>query len=122
MHGNEYLSRELLERKGGAFGLEGIRRLRNGDIESVPVSYKNREFVESYAKLVTDRITAKANKPYPRNTTLIVQCTLNMPYMPDEWADLMASVRPALSGTPFREIYFYDTLDHHSLAHFHNDA
>lgn len=116
MHPNEYLSRELLDTKGSAFGLKGIRRLKNRDIESVPVGYTNREFVESYAELVKDRITSKSAKPYPKETTLIVQCTLNMPYMPDEWEDLMARVRPSLAGTPFREIYFYDTLGHHSLA------
>ncbi len=113
MHPNEYLSRELLETKGSAFGLEGIRRLKNGDIESVPKCYTNREFVESYANLLQDRIASKTSKPYPKNTTLIVQCTLNMPYMPDEWADLMDRVKPALSGAPFREIYFYDTLGQH---------
>jgi hypothetical protein len=116
MHPNEYLNRELLENKGSTFGLEGIRRLKNGDIESVPKGYTNREFVESYARLVKDRIASKASNPYPKDTTLIVQCTLNMPYMPDEWADLMARVQPALSGTPFREIYFYDTLGQHCLA------
>lgn len=41
MHPNEYLSRELLETKGGGFGLNGIKRLKNGDIESVPVGYMN---------------------------------------------------------------------------------
>ena len=115
MHRNEYLSRELLDKKGSAFGLEGIRRLKNGDIESVPVGYTNREFVESYAELVKDRIASKAAKLYPKDTTLIVQCTLNMPYMPDEWDDLMARLQPTLSKVPFREIYFYDTLGRHSL-------
>jgi len=118
MHPNEYLSRELLEKKGSAFGLEGIRRLKNGDIESVPKGYTNREFVESYAELVKDRMSSKGAKPYPKDTTLIVQCTLNMPYMPDEWTDLMTRVHPTLSGMPFREIYFYDTLGQHSLVAF----
>jgi hypothetical protein len=40
MHRNEHLSRELLETKGGAFGLEGIRRLKNGEIESLPVDFR----------------------------------------------------------------------------------
>lgn len=118
MHPNEYLSRELLETKGGGFGLEGMRRLKSGEIESIPVGYSNRDFVESYAELLKERIAAKASKPYPMNTTLIVECTLNMPYMPDEWAYLMERVGPTATGTPFSEIYLYDTLHMHSLAVF----
>ena len=41
MHPNEYLRRELLEKKGGAFGLNGIRRLKSKEIESEPVVYTN---------------------------------------------------------------------------------
>lgn len=116
MHPKEYLSRELLDTKGGAFGVEGIRRLKDGNIESVPVSYKNRDFVDSYAKLLRARISTKAKQPYPANTTLIVQCTLNMPYTPDEWAHLLACVEPSITAAPFREIYLYDTLGHHSAS------
>ena len=115
MHRNEYLVRELLDTRGHAFSLEGIRRLKNRNIESVPVAYSNREFVESYAELVKERLTAKAQKQYPKNTTLIVECTLNLPYTEDEWEDLMGRVRPALSACPFPEVYFYDTLGQHSL-------
>ncbi len=118
MHPNEYLSRELLDTKGRAFGLNGMRRLKNGDIESVPVGYSNRDFVESYAALVRDRVATKAGKPYPKDTTLIVECTLNMPYLPDEWTDLMARIQPTLHRAPFREIYFYDTLGEHVWRHF----
>lgn len=46
MHPNEHLSRELLEKKGGGFGLEGMRRLKSGEIESVPVGHKGKEFIE----------------------------------------------------------------------------
>ena len=114
MHPKEYLMRELLDTEGGAFGLEGIRRLKDGTIESVPVGYTNREFIESYAKIVIDQIAKKAMIRYPENTTLIVQCTLNMPYMPDEWGDLMARVRASLPQSCFREIYLYETVCQYS--------
>ena len=116
MHKNEHLSRELLDTTGGAFGLEGIRRLKDRSIESVPVSYKNREFIDSYANLLRGRIAAKAKVPCPANTILVVQCTLNMPYMPDEWAELVALVQPCIAASPFREIYLYDTIGQYSVS------
>lgn len=116
MHPNEYLIREQLDNKGSAFGVDGIRRLKNGEIESAPVRYTNREFVESDAELIKGRIAKKANVPYPKNTTLIIDCTLSMPYMPDEWRDLMDRVQATLPRTQFREIYFYDPVGQYSLS------
>ncbi len=114
MHPNEYLSRELLETKGGAFGLEGIRRLKSGEIETIPVGYTNKEFVESYSELVLKQIGKKVKMPYPKNTTLIVQCTLNTVYSPDEWEALIARVSENLPETEFREIYLFDTIRQYS--------
>jgi hypothetical protein len=114
MHPKEYLLRELLDKKGGGFGLEGMRRLKDGEIESLPVLHRNREFVESYAKLVVSQIAKKAAIHYPEDTTLVVQCTLNRLYMPDEWGELMARVRAALPQSGFREIYVYDTVCQYS--------
>jgi hypothetical protein len=118
MHPKEHLSRELLDTRGSAFGLEGIRRLKNRTIESVPVSYTNRNFVEKFAEILRGRIVAKAAVQYPENTTLVVECTLNMPYLPDEWRDLMSRLRLSLPASKFREIYIYDTISQYSQALF----
>jgi hypothetical protein len=123
MHPKEYLSRELLEKEGSAFGLEGIRRLKGGKIESVPVGYTNKDFVDSYSKLLLKQVSKKTTIPYPPNTTLIIQCTLNFPYMEDEWNLLISQVRTTLSESPFREIYLYDTVCQHSHCVYpRNDA
>lgn len=114
MHPREYMSRELLEKKGSAFGLEGIRRLKSGEIESLPVAYTNKDFIDSYSKLLIEQISKKTMIPYPPNTTLIVQCTLNFPYMKDEWDLLIFQVQASLYETPFREIYLYDTVCQYS--------
>lgn len=116
MHKNEYLSRELLEKKGTAFGLEGIRRLKNGEIESISVGHMNKDFIDSYSKLLLKQIAKKTSIPYPRNTTLIVQCTLNTIYMEDEWNLLISQVRSTLLETPFSEIYLYNTVCQHSVC------
>jgi hypothetical protein len=118
VHPNEHLSRELLETKGGTFGLEGIRRLKSREIESVPVGYSNKEFIGVFSKIVLTEIGKKAKKPYPENTVLIVQCTLNTLYMPDEWSSLIELVKEGLPTTQFREIYLYDTVCQYSQSLF----
>src|SRR6266568_119169 len=105
---------EALETEGFAFGLNGLRRLKGGSIESVPVTYRNRDFVERFAGFALDQIAKKEKKPYPEDTTLIVQCTLNLPYLSDEWDDLLKRIAQALPPSRFREIYIYDPLGRYS--------
>lgn len=114
MHPNEYLSRELLEKKGTAFGLDGIQRLKSREIESIPIVYSNKEVIDSYSVLLLKQIAKKAKIQYPKNTTLIIQCTLNTVYMPDEWDALIALVKASLPEAPFREIYLYDPVGQYS--------
>jgi hypothetical protein len=117
MHPNEHLRRELLETKGVSFGLEGIRRLKNGEIESAPVRYWNMDFVDAYSKILLDRISKKSKMPYPVNTTLIVQCILNRSgYMQNEWDALMGIVQKELPQSPFREIYIYNPISLYSKS------
>jgi hypothetical protein len=118
MHPKEHLNRELLEKRGSSFGLEGIRRLKGREIESLPVGYSNSDFVDAYSELVLKQVAKKTRVPFPRDTTLIIQCTLNLPYTPDEWALLLSKVQPTLLKTSFREIYLYDILYSHSCRVF----
>lgn len=117
MHPNEYLSWEILEKKGGAFGLDGIRRIKKSkDIESEPVVYTNSEFVESFAQLIIMQINKKAAIKYPENTTLIVSCSLNNIYTPDEWLLLQDKVIAAEIEHHFREIFVYDTTTEYKFS------
>lgn len=116
VHPKDYLSRELLDTKGGAFGLDGIRRLKNGEIESKPVTRRNREFIQSYSELVLKQVGKKAGIKYPPETTLIVQCTLNTLYTPEEWEVLVAEVRSRQPEHQFREIFMYDTVSEYSCS------
>jgi hypothetical protein len=90
VHPNDHLSRELLDTDGVAFGLDGLQRRKDRSIESVPVGYANRNFIEKFVGFVLEQLAKKEKKRYPPHTTLIVQCTLNLPYMPDEWSDLVS--------------------------------
>ena len=116
MHPNDYLSRELLDTKGVAFGFDGIRRLKSGEIESVPVVHRNLEFMKSYSEMVLKQIGKKTGINYPFETTLVVQCTLNRLYMPEEWEALVAEVRNHQPEHQFREIFMYDTVSEYSCS------
>ena len=116
MHPNDYLSRELLDTKGRAFGLDGISRLKNREIESKPIIRRNHEFIQSYSKLVLKQIGKKAGIKYPHETTLIVQCSLNTLYTPEEWEVLVAEIRSGQPEHQFREIFMYDAVSEYSCS------
>jgi hypothetical protein len=108
MHPNDYLQRELLDKNGTAFGLEGIRRQANGEIESVPVLHKNQEYIEAYAQLILDRLKTKSEKNYPEKTTLVVQCFLNTVYDSSEWEMLKNALKSENFQSQFREVFICD--------------
>ena len=114
MHPKEYLARELLNTKGQAFGLEGIRRLKSGEIESLPISYCGDEHIHIFSELVLKQISKKAKINYPPDTTLIVDCTVNTVYASYDWDILVSLVKDGLSAVSFREIYLYDSTGQRS--------
>lgn len=116
MHPNEYLSRELLDSGGVSFGVAGMRRLKTREIHSEPVVHTNSDFVHSYSPMVLDQIGKKMGINYPSETTLIVQCSLNSLYTPDEWELLVAQVRNGLPEHNFREIFMFDTVSESSCS------
>jgi hypothetical protein len=116
VHPKEHMQREHLEKKGGTFGLEGIRRLPGGDLISEPVVYSGQDFVEYFGTLVVKEIEKKAAKPYPENTSLVVQCILNTLYTQDDWDLLMTRVRDSASESGFREVFFHDPTQNYMLT------
>jgi hypothetical protein len=116
MHPNDYLNRELLDTKGYAFGLEGLRRLKSKEIESAPVVHTNQDFIETFAQLLIERIKSKTLKPYQLNTTLVVQCSLNTLYTPSEWEKLEELVIASNIAHQFSEIYVYDSTCEYTFS------
>lgn len=114
MHPNEYLSRELINTVGFAFGLEGIRRENDRTITSEAVGYTNLEFIQSYSTLILDRILKKSKIEYPVNTSLVIQCSLNTIYSLGEWESLVALVRNSIPLHNFCEIFLYDAVGEYS--------
>lgn len=114
VHPKQHMQREHLEKKGGTFGLDGIRRMPDGDLISEPIVYSNGNFIDSFAELVVRELTKKSSKSYPENTSLIVECVLNMLYLPSEWRDLMDRVHARMPTNGFREIFFHDSTHNYT--------
>jgi hypothetical protein len=115
VHPKEHMQREHFEKKGGTFGLEGMRRLPSGELLSEPVVYSGQEFVSRFAGLVAKDLEKKNAKPYPDDTTLVVQCVLNTLYLPSDWEALVQLLHEPVSSVRFREVFFCDPT--HNYMH-----
>jgi hypothetical protein len=115
-HPNDYLSRELLDIQGFVFAVDGLRRLKDRSIESIPVIHSNQEFVKDFSRRLLGRIRDKARKPYPENTTLIVSCSLDTPYTPSDWDCLRQLIEQSRPVHQFAEVYIYDTTCEYSFS------
>ena len=116
MHANDHLLREGLENGGFVFGVEGMqvagtRASQNREITSTPVVHANHDFIETMAEIALTSIRNKINKNYPENAVLIVQCTLNAPYLEDEWQRFISVVQERLPSHDFEEIWVCDSND-----------
>jgi hypothetical protein len=113
VHENEHLMRELLNTKGGGFGLDGLRagkgKRGEREIESEPSVYTNQAYINDMCDLILRAIEAKikklANGDYPEGTTLIVDCVLMTIFLPDEWEKLVVKVKTGLPSHNFFHIF-----------------
>lgn len=115
MHSNEYLVRERINTVGYAFGVAGLKRLKNGEIESEVIVHDGQNFIEEFALLLIKRIENKISKSYPSDTTLIVRCSLNYLCSPDDWSYLKNLTTQKIISHPFTEIYVYDSIGNYSF-------
>jgi len=119
-HPNEYLLRERLNAGGGAFGLDGLKRVRGPSgtksVDSVPTSNSHFETITDMAGFVISAIRAKAEASYPDDTTLIVGIELNSIYAPEQWRELEDLVRAGCPVHKFRRIFLCADLGHFSAT------
>jgi len=116
VHPNDYLAREHLNVSGGVFGLDGLERTKNHGVTSIPTVHVGDSFIHSYVELVFGELMKKAAKAYPERTALVVQCSLNRLYLPDEWEQLVSNVRGKVTAHPFSEIFLYDPVCEYSVS------
>jgi hypothetical protein len=111
MHENEYLARQLLETKGGSFGVKGISRdKKTGEVKSEPHVHANKDIETDLAAQILARIAEKAAKHYPWNTVLIIQCFCNTLTLLTEWEDAIKRVEEAKPHIPFREVFLIESV------------
>lgn len=115
VHSNDHLARHHLNTEGFVFGVRGIEidRKTKG-IVSKPHAYRNWEVQDEFAELVKKRIVKKANIEYPRHTSLVIQCMLDMPFTDYEWEHMVEEVRKAKIDHAFRDIFLFAS----NLSHF----
>ena len=109
-HPDEYLARERLETEGFLFSVHDLKATAtkhspSRKIISEPVVFSNGSFIDDMADFILNEIARKAVKGYPPGFILIVQCSLNHFYLPNEWLALVGKVKQALPEGDFGEIW-----------------
>ena len=121
VHQNEYLTRQLLHKRGGSFGVKGIARDRKtGDIISKPHVHTNDEPVIDLTTQILERLQNKGNKDYPAETVLIINCVPNHLILPSEWNDVIERVTKAQTHLAFREVFLVEMVMSHSTTLYGN--
>jgi hypothetical protein len=111
MHQNEYLARQLLQTRGGSFGVKGISRdKKTGTVTSVPHVHRDDEIPADLATQILGRLADKAAKGYPWNTVLIMQCFTNSLTLDTEWNEAIQRVENARPYIPFREVFLIENV------------
>jgi len=110
MHENEHWIWKLLSQGEPAYAPSGISKVKGKPVQSEPVVFSNTEHVHAFVPIVLAQISKKAAIAYPVNTSLVVQCSLNSLYTPDDWTLLVAEVRRDLPTHTFREILIFNVM------------
>lgn len=118
MHENEHCTWKLLSEGNVAFAPEGIIKQRREPVRSEPVVFTNNEHVEKFVPIIVKQISDKAQKTYPNNTSLVIQCNLNSLYIADEWDLLVDGVKRQMPPHNFREILLFDLTTEMTTAIF----
>lgn len=106
-HPKDYLMRECLEKGVPCFGGDGIERLRNGTIESVPIVTDPDEIIQKLANWIESRLTSKENKGYPdaASTFLIIPIFPDILLWPNEWTEILQKLKLTADNSSFCDLF-----------------
>ena len=114
VHSNDHLARRHLNTEGFVFGVRGISVNKKAKkIMSAPYVYTNWEVQDEFAELIRKRIEKKANIKYPRHTSLVIQCMLDMPFIDYEWEHMVEEVKKSEVAHAFWEIFLFESNFNH---------
>jgi hypothetical protein len=119
VHPNDHLARELSAADKPVYGLEGLTRDKATKmVVSLPTVRTGYEHVDRFVQIIADLIKKKSAKSYPTNTTLLVDCNLDIGYDRHEWDHLIRRVQEQTPSHPFIEIILFDRFEaRHSSLH-----
>ena len=117
VHPYAHFSRQMLVEQGGTFGAKSIRINRaTGTPDSEPHVNVNDEASVYLSEKTVERITAKAEKQYPRDTVLIVGCEVDELLTDEEWAKAVSMVATANVHGGFRGVFLFESMIGHHAA------
>jgi hypothetical protein len=89
---------------------------KTGKPSYAPYVYNNGEHISDLARQVIERLKAKGEKPYPKNTVLIVNCETDGVILLDEWRTAIQQVEAQGLHNSFKEVFFFSPRGHHSAT------
>jgi hypothetical protein len=128
VHANDHLLRERMETEGFTFNVAGLsatgkKGSKHRKINSEVRGHIGSSFIGTMSDIVLKSIRSKIAADYPEHTTLIVRCTLNTGYEPDDWQALVQTVCNGLPDHAFDQIWMCDAdyMFHSSIEHPSNE-
>jgi len=116
-HQSAHLARKQLHETGGSFGPKDIRVDKTTrQIVSTPYVYNGAEHIGDLINQIIGRISAKAQKDYPPNTVLIINCETDGLILPDEWRSAIQHVENLGIHKSFREVFLYSPKGNHTAS------
>jgi hypothetical protein len=116
-HEFTHIARKLLHETGSSFGPKGIKIDKTTrQATSTPHVWEGPELVRDLANQIIARLSAKAQKKYPSNTVLIINCETNGLILEDEWRSAIQQVEDSDIHNSFREVFLVAATEHHSAS------
>ena len=113
-HEYAHLALKMLHETGGTFGPKSIRPNKKiGVPDSVPYVYSGSERIGDLALQIIGRIADKAEKAYPHNTVLIVNCHADCLILENEWTEAVKVVEGSGVHKSFREVFLTEPVGSH---------
>jgi hypothetical protein len=116
-HEFTHIARKQLHETGRSFGPKGIMvDKKTRQIVSTPYVYDGPEHISDLALQIIGRLSAKAQKEYPPNTVLIINCETDGLILADEWSSAVKQVEDIGIHKSFREVFLLAPKGHHSAS------
>ena len=104
----DYLRRECIDKGQVCFGGGPIRRLANGNIESLPRVFSPDDLLDEHITYIQSRLADKTRKNYPDNTFLIIPLVPTTWLMAGDWICILEKVQS--KSLPFCGLFVSDTV------------